>query len=154
MSNKKYKRISDKEYSKILDEMPICCVDLVLKTKKGILLVLRKQEPAKNNWWFPGGRVFKNEKLKDAAVRKAYEETGIKVKVEKILGVYETMFDKSELGNAKGVHTINVCFLIKPENEDLDIKLDNTSSSYRWINKIEEDLNDYTKNILREHNIL
>ena len=143
-------KINSITYKKILEHIPICCVDVVICHCNKILLVNRNNEPAKNEWWFPGGRVFKNEKLEEAAIRKAYEEVGIKVQIVKIIGIYETMFDKGPFDDLKsGVHTINICFLVKPTLENFKIKIDDTSSDYRWIDKIEENLYPYVKKVLR-----
>ena len=42
-----------------------------------VLVVRRGQEPAAGKWSFPGGKVEFGEKLADAALREALEETGI-----------------------------------------------------------------------------
>jgi colanic acid biosynthesis protein WcaH len=143
-------KINSSEYKKILENMPICCVDVVICHCNKILLVCRNNEPAKNEWWFPGGRVYKNEKLEEAVVRKTYEEVGIKVQIVKELGIYETMFNKGPFDDLKsGVHTINIYFLVKPTLENFKIKIDDTSSDYRWIDKIEENLHPYVKKVLK-----
>ncbi len=50
--------IEDKLYEKILQVMPISCVDLLVMDEFGrILLLRRKNEPAAGQWWFLGGRV-------------------------------------------------------------------------------------------------
>ncbi|KAB2948045.1 MAG: NUDIX domain-containing protein [Candidatus Methanoperedens sp.] len=143
-------KINSTEYKKILENMPICCVDVVICHCNKILLVYRNNEPAKNEWWFPGGRVYKNERLEEAAVRKTSEEVGIKVQIIKMIGIYETMFDKGPFDDLKsGVHTINIYFLVKPTLENFKIKIDDTSSDYRWIDKIEENLHPYVKKVLK-----
>jgi len=115
-----------------------------------ILLVNRNTEPAKNEWWFPGGRVYKNERLEEAAIRKAFEEVGIKVEIVKMIGIYETMFNKGPFDDLKsGVHTINICFFVKHTLENFKIKSDDTSSNDRWIDKIEENLHPYVKKVLK-----
>jgi len=116
-----------------------------------VLLIRRKIDPFKNEWWFPGGRVYKNEKLEKAAVRKAYEEASLKVSVDKKVGAYETMFETGPYNNLNnGVHTINVCFLVRPVDKGLRVKIDETSFDYKWIGKIEDNLNPYIKNALRD----
>lgn len=46
-----------------------------------VLLVLRGREPAKGRWSVPGGKVEPGESLTEAAVREAYEETGLCVEI-------------------------------------------------------------------------
>ena len=53
-------------YKKIVGLTPIFCIDLVVKKKNFFLLAKRKEKPAKNKWWFPGGRLFLGEKINTA----------------------------------------------------------------------------------------
>ncbi len=148
------KKQSDVEYKSMLENYPIYCVNLVIRGEKGALLVLRKQEPAINEWWLPGGRVYKNERLEEAAVRKAYEETGLKIKILRKIGVYEIMFEKNPFNNLLNrVYTTNICYLTSQVNKNLEIKLDKISSDYRWVNTIEKNLHYYVRKVLMDSNI-
>jgi len=140
-------QIDQELYNEILTNMPIICVDGVLKNDKDeILFLKRNNEPEKGKWWFPGGRVLKNEKLKDAIVRKVKEETNLDVIVYKYLGVTETMFETGPFGIP--VHTIN--FTYELSISSTDIKIDNLHSDFIWMNKIEDlELNIEIVNLLK-----
>ncbi len=147
-------RIPDAEYMTILENMPICCVDVVIYHHNKVLMVYRNTEPAKDKWWFPGGRVYKHEKLEESAIRKAQEEVGLKVQIEKKIGVYETMFAEGPYKNLKsGVHTVSICFLVKPIDEKPKVIIDETSSDFKWIDKIEENLDQLIKEVLGDAKI-
>ena len=135
-------------YRQILENMPISCVDIVIFHKGKVLLVYRKEEPAKGKWWVPGGRIHKNEKLNDAVTRKVKEETNLDVIIEKQIGGYEYMSDKGIYDLKTGTHAVTVNYLVTPL-EGQEIKVDETSSDYRWIDKIEESLDPYIKKILK-----
>jgi len=65
-------------YRQILAVMPIVCVDLMVTDVDGKLLLLRRRdEPAKDQWWLPGGRVHLGEARVEAALRKLNEECGL-----------------------------------------------------------------------------
>jgi len=65
-------------YRRILAVMPIVCVDLMVIDIEGKLLLLqRRDEPAKGHWWFPGGRVHLGETRAESAARKLNEECGL-----------------------------------------------------------------------------
>lgn len=147
-------KIPEKEYKNILEKMPIPCVDLVIENKGKVLVVFRNRNPDKGTWSVVGGRVCKGEKLADAAIRKAYEETGLKVKIERKIGGYETFFKDGPFEDIKtGVHTINSCFvasLIEPSEQ---VKVDETISDYKWISCIEKDLNSYSKKVIKDSEV-
>ena len=81
MANKPVERrglIPGEFYRRILAIMPIVCVDLMVIDVDGRLLLLRRRdEPAKGHWWFPGGRVHLGETRADTASRKLTEECGL-----------------------------------------------------------------------------
>lgn len=104
----KPKKLPFKEFKRIYSKVPRLCVDLVVKTKNGVVLSKRSIEPSKGMWHFPGGTVLWEEKLEDAISRVAEEEMGLEVKVEKIIETIEYL-DKSP-----HKHTVSIAFLIKP----------------------------------------
>lgn len=54
-----------------------------------LLLVLRGQEPAKGTWSVPGGRVEPGETDPEALAREVLEETGLRVRVGRLVGTVE-----------------------------------------------------------------
>lgn len=115
--------IEDSLYNIIVDNIPILCVDGVILSNDKILLLKRNNTPAKNEWWLPGGRVLKNEKLDIAILRKVKEETNLDVDIIEQLGISETIFESK--------HTVNVCYLLKTSS--LDVTLDSDHSEYNWF---------------------
>lgn len=60
----------------------VFCVD------GGILLVKRAIEPSYGKWVFPGGYVDRGEALEAAAIREVKEESGLDVRLTRLLGIY------------------------------------------------------------------
>jgi len=89
---------------------PLLTVDIIIPTSDGIVLVKRACEPYKGMWALPGGFVRYGERVEDAAMREAEEETGLKVKLRKLVGVYS---DPSR--DPRG-HIVSVCFLAEQAN--------------------------------------
>ncbi|QLJ53309.1 MAG: ADP-ribose pyrophosphatase [Candidatus Fermentimicrarchaeum limneticum] len=81
-------------------------VDAVIIDGSRVLLVKRRFEPFKGRWALPGGFVDDNETVEQAVGREALEETSLKVKVKKIIGVYSDP-RRDRRGN------ITVAFLVK-----------------------------------------
>jgi len=96
-------------YKKIVELVPILCVDVILVFNGKYILIKRKTEPLKNQWWIVGGRALKGEKTIDAARRKCQEEVGLSVENLKMVGVYEDSYKKS----AWGVPTSSVSIVYK-----------------------------------------
>lgn len=84
---------------------PMLATDVIIRCRGGVVLVRRKNEPYKGKWVLPGGFVRYGEKVELAAVREAEEETGLKVKLRGILGVY------SDPKRDPRGHVVSVCFL-------------------------------------------
>ena len=82
-------KISDKEYKKIVELVPILCVDIILRHNNKYVLVKRNNEPLKGFHWVIGGRLLKDESVWEGAMRKVREEVGVGVgghEVEQVFG--------------------------------------------------------------------
>lgn len=83
--------------------------DLIIQYPDGkIILIQRKNDPSKGEWALPGGMVEENETIEEAGVREAEEETGVKIKIKKLIGVYSNP-DRDPRGRV-----VSVCFLAEP----------------------------------------
>ncbi|MDO8724487.1 MAG: NUDIX hydrolase, partial [Candidatus Methanoperedens sp.] len=67
---------------------PLLTVDTVIIYHGKIVLIMRKNPPYQDHFAIPGGFVEVGETVETAAVREAKEETGLDVKIMKLLGVY------------------------------------------------------------------
>ncbi len=123
-------------YKAIIQSMPILCVDIVLHAPtKGYLLVKRRNEPLKGEFWVVGGRVQKGETALEAAFRKVKEELGISLTKMRMLGVYEDFFDKNSMDLDTLYHTVSLVFHAEIGNFS-EIKLDDQSSEWKFFEKL------------------
>lgn len=60
----------------------------IFNDNKEFVLIKRRNEPFKDCWALPGGFIDYGETVENAAVREAFEETSIPVKLEKLVNVY------------------------------------------------------------------
>ena len=123
--------IPENDYNKILSMMPILCVDLIIFFDGKYLLLKRKNKPAKGQYWFPGGRVYKMETIKEAALRKAKEEVNLDCQFQEIISIEESMF-KQNKNMMTDIHTVNICCYLTT-NAIAEIKIDKFHSRYIWV---------------------
>ncbi len=67
---------------------PKVAVGVVVEMAGRIVLARRGHEPNYGLWSFPSGYVDAGEVLEDAARREVAEETGLRVRIDRLLGVY------------------------------------------------------------------
>jgi 8-oxo-dGTP diphosphatase len=67
---------------------PKIATGVVFSVDGGILLVRRAIHPAYGKWVFPGGYVDRGETLEAAALREVREESGLAVRLTRLLGAY------------------------------------------------------------------
>jgi 8-oxo-dGTP diphosphatase len=82
---------------------PVPTVDVIIEVGDRIVLVRRKYPPP--GWAIPGGFIDAGETAQDAAVREALEETGLRVTLTALLGVY------SDPKRDKRKHTISTVYI-------------------------------------------
>lgn len=129
-------------YEKILDVIPITCVDIIIKNDNDeILLLKRMNEPAKNEYWFPGGRIFKNESIENCIKRKLKEEISSELESFEFIGFSNTEFPTGPFD--KPVHTINLTYSVKIKNKL--VKIDGNHEKFIWTNIAPPNLNNEIK---------
>jgi colanic acid biosynthesis protein WcaH len=115
--------------------MPICTVDVILfnpdVTK--VLMLRRKNEPLRGEWFSLGGRLLKGEKIRDCALRQARIEAGLNLDPCKLFfgGAFDEFFDRSRFGTNISLHDVNICwgYLLA---EDAIVSLDPQHDAHDW----------------------
>ena len=87
---------------------PVLTVDVVIRMDEGFVFVKRANEPYKGFWALPGGIVEYGETVEEAARREAKEETGLDVRLVKLIGVY------SDPGRDPRGHYVSIAYLAEP----------------------------------------
>lgn len=112
--------IGDEEWETIVANVPIVSVDLVVRTPDGVVLGRRLNEPARGEWFVPGGRVHKGESLVEAVHRVAEEELGADVEIRDRLGAYEHRYETADVADAGGKHLVPVGFAVETDATAFD----------------------------------
>lgn len=89
-------------------------VDAIIITDDGrVVLVKRVFDPYKDHWALPGGVVEYGERVEDAVIREAKEETGLDIRIERLIGIY------SDPGRDPRGHFVSISFLCRPTGGSL-----------------------------------
>ncbi|KRF03322.1 NTP pyrophosphohydrolase [Paenibacillus sp. Soil766] len=79
--------------------------------------VLLQKRGDRNAWGFPGGAMELGESAEETAIREIFEETGLTVNVEHLIGIYTKYFEKYPNGGE--AQTISFFFQCKPVSGEL-----------------------------------
>ncbi|MFC7139617.1 NUDIX domain-containing protein [Halosimplex aquaticum] len=142
--------IPEDEFATVLNRVPQACVEVVLERDGQALLAHRTKEPAKGEWFWPGSRLFKGERLEDAARRVAREELGVEVTVEERVGVYEHFWDASSIDGVDSRHTVNIVYRVRQTDPAESIELDEQHDDYRFVTGDEDGLHEYVERYLAD----
>ena len=131
-------------YRKIYRLLPIFCVDAVVMDGRGrFLLTRRTNKPMRGAWWFPGGRVLKNESARRAVLRKLREETGLSGQIIRELGFYNLIVPDGYFSGTN-THTPIVVFLVKVRPGSVPM-LNQQHNAARWFTRIDPHFHPYPK---------
>ncbi len=134
--------LNKEDFLTVVKNAPLFSLDLVMVNEdREVLFGQRLNAPAKNWWFVPGGRIYKDETLKDAFGRISEAEIGsyLDINQSQSLGLYEHFYNDSAFSNDVSTHYINVPHLVFCQKKDMHVpKVQH--SSYLWIpfDKIEE----------------
>ncbi|MFC6765380.1 GDP-mannose mannosyl hydrolase [Natrinema soli] len=142
--------IASEEWDVVVDNVPIVSVDLIVKYEGGVLLGLRENEPAKGEWFVPGGTVLKNERLTEAVQRVAETELGCDVEIHEKLGVFEHFYDTSEIDGVDSKHYVATAFVVEPVDDQQVVVSDDQHSHLRVVDPPVEDLHPYVQRYLEQ----
>lgn len=117
-------RMLKNEHKKDVYRNPSLTVDGMIIQNEKILLIKRKKPPFEGRYALPGGFVEYNEKVEEAVIREIKEETGLKTKIDRLVGVYSSP-DRDPRG-----HIISTVFSLDVSGGKLNSGSDAESAEY------------------------
>ena len=124
-------------FKTVVESTPLVSIELCLVCEGKLLMGLRQNEPLKDQWFTPGGRLLKNEQWQDGLVRIARTELGLTVNAEcfELMGVWDHFYENSAIDEGISTHYVNlphVCYL----ESRPDLSLDSQHESVRWLDVV------------------
>ncbi len=152
--SKKGNKMLDKDTFKIVvDSTPLISIDLIVRDGENVLLGKRINKPAQGYYFTMGGRIYKNETIKEAISRIAKDELGISSRIDpKFIGIFEHIYPDSIFEDVS-THYINMGYELNLSLTTIDIPHDQ-HSDYTWMSvdtllktdKVHENVKLYFKN--------
>lgn len=132
--------LDEKDFLTVVRDAPLVSIDLIVTDADGSVLVgQRKNAPAKNYWFVPGGRIYKNETLDSAFSRISQSELGhaYQRKNAHLLGNYDHIYDDNFAEVVGfGTHYVVIAYQISGNQSQLQLP-DIQHSSYIWMSPSE-----------------
>ena len=133
-------KFSDQKFLEIIDRTPLVSIDLIIQNSdKKVLLGKRCNKPAQDYWFVPGGRIRKNETLKQAIRRISKTELGFEISMDQVelIGAYDHIYDDN-FADVKNINTHYVALghLYKIK-DNIQITTDTQHNEISWLS-IEE----------------
>ncbi|QXE03043.1 NUDIX hydrolase [Terribacillus sp. DMT04] len=119
-----------------------------IENEYGEILLQKRKD--KEKWGFPGGAMDIGESVEETVIREVKEETGLDVKVDKLIGIYTKYFDEYPSGDK--AQTVVFFFKLQAidgslnieDDETLDLRFFSPDKIPPLVNKQHEDaLKDY-----------
>lgn len=125
--------INEKEYKKIINLMPIFCIDFLIRKDEDFLLIKRLEEPLKEEFWLPGGRLRIFESIEEASERIQIKEIGRHFPDINFVAFSNYFFKKTI--SSRALHTPTLLFevVVKDYFEPV---IDSFHSDYRWSKRL------------------
>lgn len=123
------KKLPYQEYKSIYSKVPRLCVDLVIQSADGVLLIQRDIPPGEGLWHFPGGTILLGESIQKAANRICRDETGLDLQIDSLIDTMEFPEPSNQF-----FHAVSMAYLINKKTESLHLlPSDSTMAFFQHI---------------------
>ena len=129
-------RLTPELYGLIVRHTPLTSMDLVVRNRRGeMLLGLRRNRPAQGWWFVPGSRYGKNETFAQAFARICREELGLECAIDEArpLGAFEHFYDDNFSADPGfGTHYVVLAYELVLDERRLALP-DDQHREYLWL---------------------
>lgn len=122
-------------FQNIIDNAPLISIDLIIKNHLGkVLLGKRKNPPAQDYWFVPGGRIRKNETFEQAFTRLTLQELGqsLSLKEAVFLAPYQHFYIDSMFDGQISTHYVVLAYQLTIDGNLLNLPFEQ-HHCYKWF---------------------
>ncbi len=104
-----------------------CCAVVYGPARRTILLTRRQDN---GRWCLPGGQMEPGESATEACAREVWEETGLRVQVGKLIGLYSSPDYLIVYADGNRFQILRLCFEAEPVGGNLGLSDETTEAGY------------------------
>jgi colanic acid biosynthesis protein WcaH len=130
------KKLNFSDFKNVVRNTPLISIDLIIENSaKKVLLGKRTNRPARDFWFVPGGRIFKDETLEDAFNRIVKAEIGVEQSITdaKFVGVYQHFYNDNFSEDDFSTHYIVLAYKLFIDDDDERTFPLEQHSDYKWL---------------------
>jgi len=141
-------------FMQVVRHTPLISIDLLIYNDNNeVLLGWRNNLPARNFWFVPGGRIYKDESIRDAFPRITHNEAGMSLNTGQadFHGIYEHFYPNENFAYEAGfgTHYVVLAFEVKLPGELTSLPREQ-HTLYKWMSVAEllehDQVHPYVKN--------
>ena len=112
-----------------------CSAVIFDKDREKILLTRREDN---NQWCLPGGGMEPGESASETCIREVEEETGLQVRIKRLIGVYTTPDELIVYRDGNKIQLVAICFEAEIVGGELRLSSETTEYGYFSYQEIQE----------------
>ncbi|MBT3190650.1 MAG: NUDIX domain-containing protein [Anaerolineae bacterium] len=112
------------------------CSAIILDESKNKVLLTERAD--NKEWCLPSGGVDSGETVEETCIREVYEETGLNVRVTRLVGVYSDPHRMVEYPDGNKAHIIAMSFEAEIIGGELGISDETTDFGYFTLNEMDD----------------
>ena len=116
--------LNQDEYFQAVSLTQLVSIDILVIHEGKLLVGERINEPAKGSFFVPGGKVYKNEYLKEALERISEHEIGVRLTSNQVTlnGIYDHLYENNFRDDSCGTHYVCIACLFELDDiEQIDV---------------------------------
>ncbi len=111
-----------------LGRLSVGCAAVVFDPTRQKVLLTRRRDNGR--WCLPGGHMEPGESAAEACARELWEETGLRARIGKLIGVYSSPHRLLEYADGNRYHIVGLCFEAEPIDGTLGLSDETTEFGY------------------------
>ena len=112
------------------------CSAVIFDQQDENILLTRRED--NNQWCLPGGGMESGESASETCIREVEEETGLQVRIKRLIGIYTTPHELIVYRDGNKIHLVALCFEAEIVGGELRLSCETTEYGFFSYQEIQE----------------